>query len=108
VSRKHSASEWEDVDFETLEIRVRFQMTEDGKLKRPKTKAGVRSVPLLPVLAQTLRKHRKDQLSLGLAGPEQFIFTTATGKPLDRHNVRNEGIVRAAERAGLHEDGPRR
>jgi integrase len=29
------------------------------------------------------------------------VFTTAAGHPLDRHNVRNRGIVRAAKKAGL-------
>lgn len=31
-----------------------------------------------------------------------LVFTTATGKPLDRHNVRNRGVFAAAEKAGLH------
>lgn len=70
-----------------------------------RTKAGTRSVPLLDVLSHTPREHRKDQLRLGLAGPEQLVFTTATGNPLDRHNVRNEGIVAAAKKAALHSEG---
>jgi integrase len=53
------------------------------------------------VLQQTLRKHRKEQLKQGLVSPERLIFTTADGNPLDRHNVRNQGIWKAAEKAGL-------
>jgi integrase len=90
---------------EAGEIRVRHQLGDDGKLKRPKTKAGVRSVPLLPVLAQALKAHRKDQLRVGMAGADHLVFTTASGKRLDRHNVRNRGIVTAAENAGLSKDG---
>jgi integrase len=62
-------------------------------------------LPLLPVVDQTLRAHRHSQLALGYAQPEQLVFTTATGKPLNRHNVRNHGIRVAAERAGLHGQG---
>jgi integrase len=96
------ALKWADVDFEQRELHVRYQLDSKGVRKRPKSKAGVRTVPLLPVLAEVLRKHRKDQLGQGLAGPDQFVFTTATGKPLNRHNVRNQGVVVAAEKAGLH------
>ncbi len=97
---------WEDIDFEQRELHVRFQLDETtGTLKRPKTRAGTRSVPLLPMVEQALREHRKNQLALGLAGAERCVFTTATGKPLDRHNVRNQGIVPAAEKAGLHTPG---
>ena len=71
------------------------------KLKRPKTKAGTRSVPLLPVLEAALREHRRAQLALGLAATENLVFTTQSGKPMDRHNVRNRGVVAAAEKAGL-------
>ena len=99
------ALRWEDIDFEEREVRVRFQLDAKGVPKRPKTRAGVRSVPLLPLLEQTLRAHRKAQLAVGLAGGEQLVFTTATGRALDRHNVRNRGIVAAAEKAGLHDAG---
>jgi integrase len=99
------ALRWEDIDFEAKEIRVRFQLDGHGGTKRPKTKASIRSLPLLPVLEQTLREHRKQQLTLGLSSPQHFIFCSATGQPLDRHNVRNKGVVAAAEKAGLHGEG---
>jgi integrase len=96
---------WEDVDFEAREISVRCQLDVEGKLKRPKTKAGLRTIPLLPALDQELKRHRRDQFARGYAGPGQLVFTTATGKPLDRHNVRNKGIKVAAEKAGLNPPG---
>jgi integrase len=99
------ALRWEDVDFENQEIRIRHQLDGRGEAKKPKTKAGTRSVPLLPIVAETLREHRKAQLAAGLAGPERLVFTTASGKPLNRHNVRSQGIVPAAEKAGLHAPG---
>jgi integrase len=92
---------WQDIDFEAREVRVRGQLDETGELKKPKTKAGIRSIPLLPVLEAELREHRKKQLGIGLAAPEQYVFTTATGKPLNRHNVRNQGVLVAAKKAKL-------
>jgi integrase len=97
------ALQWKDVDFETKEIRVCRQLDDNLSTKRPKTKAGTRTVLLLPVLEETLRQHRKHQLAEGMASQEHFVFSSASGRPLNRHNVRNKGIVRAAEKAGLLE-----
>jgi integrase len=60
---------------------------------------------VLPTLEQELRRHRKAQLARGLAGTDQLVFTTATGAPLDRHNVRNRGIKAAADKASLNPPG---
>jgi integrase len=34
--------------------------------------------------------------------PEHLVFCTVTGKPLDRHNVRNKGVLPAAQKTGLN------
>jgi integrase len=52
------ALQWRDIDFETKEIRVRRQLDSNGMTKPPKTRAGLRTLPLLPVLEQTLKQHR--------------------------------------------------
>lgn len=70
-----------------------------------KTRAARRTVPLVQTLEQTLREHRKRQLGLGFVSGDQFVFTTASGKPVNRHNVRNQGVKVAAQKAGLHGDG---
>jgi integrase len=99
------ALRWEDVDFEAQEIRVRGQLDVDGTRKPPKTRAGVRSIPLLPILEQTLREHRKEQLRDGLAAADRYVFTTSSGRPLNRHNVHNKGILPAANKAALNPEG---
>lgn len=99
------ALRWEDIDFEAKEILVRRQLDDKGRLKKPKTRAGVRTLPLLPILDCTLREHRKVQLALGLSSRQHLVFCSVRGKPLDRHNVRNKGIIAAAEKAGLHGEG---
>jgi integrase len=96
------ALRWEDIDFDRHEVRVRHQLDDHGDLKHPKTRAGVRTVPLLPILEEELRRHRKRQLAVGLVADDRLVFTTATGKPLDRHNVRTRGVFAAADKAGLH------
>jgi integrase len=92
---------WEDIDFEGRELRVRHQLDGQGKLKKPKTRAGSRSIPLLPVLEKELREHRQKQFARGLATPEQLVFTTMTGKPLDRHNSAIGGFSLPRRRRGL-------
>jgi integrase len=96
---------WQDVDFDAREIRVSGQLTEEKTIKKPKTRAGGRSIPLLPVVEHALREHRKKQLELGNYGAERLVFTTAQGNPLNRHNVRNKGIQYAADKAGLNPEG---
>jgi integrase len=99
------ALQWKDIDFETNEIRVCRQLDGYGSTKAPKTRAAIRTVPLLPVLDHTLRQHRKQQLAEGLAGQEHFVFCSMSGQPLDRHNVRDKGVVAAALKAGLQGAG---
>jgi integrase len=97
---------WNDIDLEGTELHVRHALDETtGALKRPKTTTSVRAVPLLPVVVSMLKEHRKSQLHQGLYSSERLVFTTATGKPMNRHNVRNQGIVPAATKAGLHGPG---
>jgi integrase len=96
------ALKWDNISFDEHELHVTHQLDEGGKLKSPKTRAGKRTVPLVETLEQTLREHRKSQLALGFASADHFVFTTATGKPLNRHNVRNQGITVAAKKAALN------
>jgi integrase len=98
------ALRWEDIRFEDNELQVRHQLDAKGQLKSPKTRSGRRTIPLLPIVAEEFREHRKQQLALGFASPESFVFTTATGKPLNRHNVRNQGVEVAANKAELTQD----
>jgi integrase len=79
------ALQWKDIDFETNEIQVCSQLDGYGTTKAPKTRAAMRTVPLLPVLGHSLKQHRLQQLANGLAGHDHFVFCSMSGKPLDRH-----------------------
>ena len=71
--------------------------------------AAVRNNPRLPLASAARHAETppsvKEQLKNGLAGTGCLIFTTATGKPLNRHNVRNQGVVTAADKGGLNPAG---
>lgn len=61
---------WEDINFESGEIRVNKTLTQGERgetiVQPPKTKAGYRSVPLDDETLNTLKKWRKQQMSLFL------------------------------------------
>ena len=69
-----------------------------------KTERGAREVDLLPELVGLLKRHRADAFSRGLARPEDYVFTTATGNPLYFRNVSRD-FATAADRAGLNREG---
>lgn len=86
---------WEQIDYETGEIRIDHQLIYknygDGckfHLSTPKTDAGVRSIPINATLKKALLEQRKIQLLLGISrdieveGLSGFVFTSKNGKPL--------------------------
>jgi len=90
-----NALEWNDIDFEKLEIHVTGTMIKlPGKDYRKgpvKSDSSNRTIPLLPEIAKTLRKHKIEQAKLRMAlgdkwepaaGLENLVFTTMFGKPL--------------------------
>ena len=87
--------EWEDIDFENMEIHVNGTMIKvAGKdyYKGPvKTGESGRTVPMLPAVAKRLKKHKTEQLKLRMMlgdkwepvkGLENLVFTTMFGRPL--------------------------
>lgn len=82
-----------DVDFGRRRLRVERRLA-DGELDAPKTRYGVRQVPLSPELARRL------WIRLATADDETLVFATSTGGPLDRSKL--YAVVRSAgKRAGL-------
>lgn len=102
---------WSEIDFKAGVIRVRHQLTRGDRVTPPrpvrlKTKAGVRDVVLLPDLAGMLQRHlRAIAAERGLPRPEDFVFTTATGSPLNYRNVSTRGLDKAADVAKLNPPG---
>lgn len=75
---------------------------EDGRpllhVRRSKTHAGVRTVPLSP---ETLRRLTLRRSSVEWADDAHAIFSSAFGTPLDAHNFRRRVFKPAARRAGI-------
>lgn len=88
---------WDDVDLDAGSIRIRRQLSRDGRLVEPKTDAAKREVVVMPSLANLLRQHR---LRLPFSVDTDFVFSTAKRTPLDQSNVRRS-FGRAVRQAGL-------
>lgn len=95
------ALRWQDVDLLEAELHVRSSWGRDGQLNAPKTRAGVRSVPLSPGLVDLLVELKPES-----ASDEDFVFASKRGdRPMSYWNFRSRGFVKALELAGLEDRG---
>jgi integrase len=101
---------WNDVDFDGGRIQIRAQLsraTRDKPARRVplKTGAGQRDIPLIPQLAQLLKQHKEAMFAQGHAKPDDYVFSTWTGRPFYYRNVSSRGLDPAADAAGLNSNG---
>jgi integrase len=69
-------------------------------VRQDKTDAGMREVDMLPLLREILTEHRAQKIQEGLpTSPEDPLLITATGKPRDRHNVRQRVVAPVVAKA---------
>lgn len=87
---------WEDVDLDNAVVHVRAgvkRVRGKGLVRdEPKTARSRRSVPLPAVTVDALRLHRRRSLEQALAlgqscGPQDYVFTSPAGTPLDPSNL---------------------
>jgi integrase len=97
---------WRDVDRDRRLIRVERAYSR-RELRRPKSDAGVRSVPLFASVDEALRHLAARALERGLYAPDELIFATIRGTPLHESNVHRRVWRPALEHAGLDELGYR-
>jgi len=96
---------WADVDFERGVIRIRAQLSrQSGQRKTLKTSAATRDVVLTRTLAKVLREHKAASAH---SLDEDYVFATATGRPLSWSNVVRRGLHEAVTRAKLKGSRPR-
>jgi integrase len=98
---------WDDVDFAAGVIHVRAQLSRahrgaPARRIAPKTPASVRDIPLVPQLARLLSAHRQQSR---FARGADWVFATARGTPYGHRNVSRRALGRAAQLAGLNDDG---
>lgn len=91
---------WDCVDFEEKTISVRRTLAylpNDGvnaiyELHDPKTKSGIRKIPMLPMIEKVLRERYErylDESNLSNKNNKMdLVFTSVTGNPLHERNIR--------------------
>ena len=102
------AVQWQDIDFEKKTIRCTKtveQINNKAYIKEPKTKAGIRTVPLLDGLSKAIKKPAD-------AKPEDYIFSGAEPMNGNRYTqewllwCRDVGLVeRREEKRGRDKNG---
>jgi integrase len=85
--RAHELCElrWRDVDLANGRIHI----------GRSKTQAGLREIPLLPLLRDELAVHKAKATNVD---PDDFVFPTAAGTIRDKDNLRNRVLAPVIER----------
>lgn len=90
---------WQDVDMEKGTITVRQRADKWGAIGSTKSHAGQRTVPVPPVVINTLKEWK-------LACPNgDLVFPNGRGNPESHSNVINRGLKPAMKRAGLRYTG---
>ena len=93
-----------DIDFKNKELRIDHQLTyknyKDGngcmfRIKKPKTKAGIRTIPLTDRACDAFREQRKQNFQAGIfctfeiEGITDFVFLTKNGRPMMPNALNN-------------------
>jgi integrase len=88
---------WVDVDLEKRELHVRQRADRYGAIGAPKSHSGVRTVPLPPMVVNTLREWKlacpKGELGL--------IFPTSTGRITDHKSLVDRALAPVQMTAGV-------
>lgn len=95
-----------DVDRDRRLVRVERAYS-IRELRRPKTEAGVRSVPLFASVDSALRALAARAVERGRYAPDELVFATARGTPLHPSNFNRRTWQPALRHAGLAAEGYR-
>lgn len=93
--------QWEDVDLERGVLNIRRSLSHYDGLKAPKTIAGIRSVPMTPIVRAALARYRQEA-----GNPDAgFVLLGERGTPIMPQAVHDiwKSVMRAADL--LKEDG---
>lgn len=87
---------WQDVDFKRGEINVRQRADAYKNIGPTKSEAGVRTIPVPPIVINALKAHRLKQ-------PNEFelVFANPDGGPRSHANILLRGLVPAMIKAGV-------
>jgi integrase len=90
--------QWQDVDLDESVLHVRRQWTRTHELAEPKTRSGLRRVPLSSDMVAELRRLK---LASKFSQETDFVFASREGGPLRHRNVQRRAFERARDDAGL-------
>ena len=88
---------WEDVDLDKRELHVRQRADRYNTFGKPKSESGERTVPLTPIVLNTLREWK-------LAGPKGehgLVFPTGSGNVESHSNIVKRGLAPTLIAAGV-------
>jgi integrase len=88
---------WEAIDFSAMTIAITKSLTDLDELKGPKTKAGIRTIPMPDVVAESLRLWRP----FVVEDDRGLIFRTVNAKPFSGMNFYNGYWYPLLRRAGM-------
>jgi integrase len=94
------ALQWSDIEREPRLLRVERAYSRDI-LKRPKSRAGIRTVPIFDSVRAALDTLAARALEYGIYAPEQLLFQTEHGGPLHASNFNRRTWQPALRHAGL-------
>jgi integrase len=91
------ALRWEDIDLGARRVKVRRRIYK-GTVDVPKSRYGIRDVPISTVLAQELWRH---WAASGAPPDDAPVFPSTVGTPLNGEALLNRMLKPAARRAGV-------
>jgi integrase len=97
------ALQWQHINKERRLLRVE-QALSRNRIKRPKSSAGIRSVPIFPSVEQALDTLAARAVGHGICAPEQLLFQTWSGGPLHASNFNRRNWQPALQHAQLTND----
>lgn len=101
---------WEDVDMEGRSISINQRADEYGQIGRPKTEAGERTIPVPPMVINTLKEWRlacprRDTGRVDAADNPirelHYVFPNGNGNIESHANIINRGLIPPQLKAGL-------
>jgi integrase len=100
---------WSDVDLDAARLTINWSLEETKagglRLKKPKSKAGCRTITLSPLTVDALHRHKvqqmEERLQLGLGrNDDGLVFTNIDGEPRKPRNFSKE-FDRIVGKAGI-------
>jgi len=87
---------WYDVDLDKRQLHVRQRADKRNTIGPPKSAAGERTLPLPPIVVNTLKEHW-----LASTDRDGFVFPTGTGNAEYHGNIVKRGLIPAWIAAGV-------